>query len=156
MEFELELAVLRREYENVQLCRETRELPLEFRFLLRADVERHRMGARGQRFLEQRRIQRFRMPLRLRYELHLERLLLRREYPKRRLRMIASREFDRLDRLDLLPNVERDRVGPDVFLDERRRLVRFRLQFLICLERQFLCFGRSAEFHRMLMIVLVQ
>ena len=156
MEFELELAVLRREYENVQLRRETRELPLEFRFLLRADVERHRVDPVGQRFLEQRRIKRFRMPLRLRYELYLERLLLRREHPKRRLRLIRPGERRRLHRGDLFPNVERLRVGSDEIMDERRRLMRVRVQFLIRLERQFLRFRRSAELHGLLRVVLVQ
>ena len=77
------------------------------------------------------------MSLRLRYELHLERLLLHREYPERRLRMIGSRERRRFNRRNLFPNVERNGVGSVGFMGELSGFVRIRLQRELHVERKF-------------------
>ena len=77
------------------------------------------------------------MSFRLRYELHLERFFLRREYPKRRLRLIRPGERRRLHRGDLFPNVEQLRMGADFDVDECGVNLRIRLQRELHVERKF-------------------
>lgn len=60
------------------------------------------------------------------------------EFPSRDLRRFRSGQRFGNHRDDVFPNMERLRVGPDVFLDEFRFDVRFLVRFRLCLERLFL------------------